>query len=55
MSATPMAAIGYIILCVLFWNAGSPPAVMTGVFLLYAPAYVGMLYVRDMIRYGRDQ
>ena len=53
MSASPAAAIGFIALIILFWGAGSPPAVVTGVFLVYAPAYIAMLYVIDMIRFGK--
>lgn len=54
MSASPLAAIGFIALVILMWGAGSPAAVMTGVFLVYAPLYLAVSYLWDMWRF-RDR
>lgn len=47
MSASPWAVIGFILLISVMWGAGSPASVMTGVFLIYAPSVIAVMYLWD--------
>lgn len=49
MEATPLAAIGFIMLVLVLMNTGPPAAVLTVAFLGYAPAYLALSCLWDWV------